>query len=69
MATIHICDKCGERPPSAWYGLNVYELNEDGRAVLRTCTLDLCFECYKELVSEFDCMKRNTPAVEVKVAS
>lgn len=67
MATIRICDRCGERPPYGWYGLDLYEMNADGRAKSYSTKLDLCTECYWELLAEFDYVKKNTPSVDVKV--
>lgn len=67
MATIRICDKCGVRPPESWYGLSVYEYNEDCRKIQKSTAIDLCHQCYKELVADFDLIRRNTPSVEVRV--
>ena len=67
MATIHICDRCGVRLPNNWVGLEIYEMNCDGRAKSRSDNLDLCTGCYEELVSDFDFIKRRTPKVDVKV--
>lgn len=67
MATIHICDKCGVRPPSSWYGLEVFEYDSGGQWRNKSTRLDLCEECYRELVADFDFTKRNTPDVEVVV--